>query len=66
MNAEWTLDQLAGFLASWSAAQRYEDEFERHPLEIIWDDLSAAWGDPGTARPISWPLYLRVGKISGE
>lgn len=64
MRAEWTLDDLTGYLGTWSAAKRYQKERGEDPLDLIRPDLEAAWGGPA-AREIRWPLILRVGK-AGE
>jgi SAM-dependent methyltransferase len=63
IQANWDQEQLAGFLSSWSATQRYQNERGQHPLNLIWQDLSATWGEPGRRRVIRWPLHLRVGRI---
>jgi len=57
-----TLDRFAGFLNSWSATQRYRDEHGEHPLDLIWPELTDAWGDAARERTVCWPLYLRVGR----
>jgi SAM-dependent methyltransferase len=62
MKANWTLNQFAGFLDSWSATQRYKVQRGKHPLELIWDKLAAAWGDENETRLICWPLYFRIGR----
>jgi SAM-dependent methyltransferase len=62
MHADWTLDQFAGFLNSWSATQRYKEQNGRHPLELVWKELSAAWGNENDQRSIRWPLHFRIGK----
>ena len=62
MQADWTLDQFAGFLNSWSATQRYREQNGHHPLEIIWKELSTAWGNENDQRSIRWPLHFRIGK----
>jgi SAM-dependent methyltransferase len=62
ITTEWDLDRLAGFLASWSAAQRYAEEHGRHPLDHIWEELGRAWGDPARTRAVRWPLHMRVGR----
>ena len=64
MQAEWTLDQFAGFLNSWSATQRYKEQNGHHPLEKIWNELSAAWGNKNDQRLIRWPLHFRIGRNS--
>jgi SAM-dependent methyltransferase len=62
MTAEWDLNQIAGFLNSWSATRRYREANGRHPLDEIWPDLTAAWGETGRRRAIEWPMFLRIGK----
>ncbi len=63
MTAEWDLNQLAGFLNSWSATKIYLDKTGKHPLNNIWDDLLNSWGDEKTKYPVRFPLFLRVGKV---
>ena len=62
MKATWDLDQLAGFLDSWSAAQRYKAQKGHHPLESVWEKFLAAWGDENGERLIRWPLHFRIGR----
>ena len=62
MKADWTLDQFAGFLNSWSATQRYKEQKGHHPLENIWDNLSTAWGNEKDIRVVRWPLHFRIGR----
>jgi SAM-dependent methyltransferase len=63
MSAEWTLREFLGFLATWSASQRYLEEHGRHPLDEIAAELEEAWGDAGVRRRIAWPLFFRVGRV---
>ena len=62
MERQWTLAQYAGFLDSWSATQRYKEQKGAHPLEVIWDEFCAAWGDPNEPRLVRWPLYFKIGR----
>ena len=63
MQVNWDLAQVAGFLDSWSATRRYQQERGRHPVGIIWPALSDMWGEPSQRMAIRWPLYLRIGLI---
>lgn len=63
MRTGWNLDRLIGFLDSWSATRRFEDENGRHPLRMIWEDLTAAWGDADQTRDVDWPIHLRIGRV---
>lgn len=64
MITEWNLDQVAGFLSSWSGTKIYLQKTGNHPLNEIWKDLIKGWGDESLKRKINWPLYMRVGKMN--
>jgi SAM-dependent methyltransferase len=64
MITEWVLNQVAGFLNSWSGTKNYHQKTGRHPLDTIWKNLSESWGDEKLKRKIIWPLHVRVGKIN--
>jgi hypothetical protein len=64
MTATWDLNQYAGFLDSWSATQRYKEQKGSHPLEVIWDQFTAAWGKENEQRLVCCPLHFRIGKNS--
>jgi SAM-dependent methyltransferase len=59
MRLTWTLEQLVGYLGTWSALQRYLRERGENPLEAMFPRLEAAWGGaPG--REVRWPLAVRA------
>jgi len=60
MQADWTLEQLTGYLGSWSAVQRYRDANGEHPMNQVIAPLSTVWGSPEQAKTVRWPLALRV------
>jgi len=62
MEIHWNLLQLAGFLDSWSATQKYKAQKGHHPIQIIWPRLMAAWGDENEPRLLRWPLHFRIGR----
>jgi SAM-dependent methyltransferase len=66
MEIHWNLLQLTGFLNSWSATQRYKAQKGHHPLEDLWDQLLAAWGDENEKRLIRWPLHFRIGRSASS
>ena len=61
MIAQWNLENLVGYLRSWSATQRFIAATQRDPLDEIADELRDAWGDTKQTRRVIWPLTLRVG-----
>jgi SAM-dependent methyltransferase len=64
--AEWDLEQLHGFVRSWSGARAYREREGRDPLDLVATDLEAAWGDPATVRSLRFPLYVKVWRLSGR
>lgn len=63
MLARWNVEQLLGYLRSWSATQRYIKAHGEDPVGIVEPDLRAAWGDPARARDVQWTFHLRVGRF---
>lgn len=61
MRTNWTLEQLVGYLRTWSAVKRHIQKTGQDPLQPGMTELQAAWGDNGQRRQVSWPLSLRLG-----
>jgi SAM-dependent methyltransferase len=66
MQARWGLDALLGYLATWSATNRYRQRHERDPLDLIRLSLYQAWGPPNEERTVTWPIHLRVGRLADD
>jgi len=64
--ADWDLDHLLGYFGTWSAVKEYRRARAGDPLPALRQALASFWGDPQQRRRISWPLYLRVGRVGGE
>jgi SAM-dependent methyltransferase len=60
MEAEWRLEELGGYVSSWSAVGRYRAQIGADPVPGFLDAVSAAWGT-GT-RHVRWPLVARAGR----
>jgi len=58
---DWTLEQLTGYLGTWSAVQHYKKATGADPLPLIKTDLATAWGDETTHR-VKCPILLRAGR----
>ena len=63
MTAEWNLDELVGYIDTWSAMREIEKVQGRDPYDKFRKDLSSVWGDPAYKRKVRWPLSLRVGFV---
>lgn len=62
MRAYWGLDEMTGYLMTWSAAERYKRANGIDPVELVKEELAQVWGDGGVRREVSWELNLRVGR----
>jgi SAM-dependent methyltransferase len=62
MITNWDLNQVAGFLDSWSGTKIYLQKNGHHPLDTIWNDLKKEWGSEKVQRKIFWPLHIKVGR----
>jgi SAM-dependent methyltransferase len=63
--AEWNLEQLRGFVRSWSGYEAYRRAHGRDPLELVAGELERAWGDPGRVHTLHFPLHLKVARLPG-
>jgi SAM-dependent methyltransferase len=57
----WGLEEVMGYLATWSAVQHYKDQLGRDPLPELRAQLVALWPAAETRR-LRWPVHLRVGR----
>ncbi|MDH0896775.1 MULTISPECIES: class I SAM-dependent methyltransferase [unclassified Pseudomonas] len=58
---EWDLEQLLGYLGTWSAVQKLEQASGRDPLPELLPRLRQAWGDGQRKRFVRWPLHFLAG-----
>lgn len=57
----WTLDDLLGYLSTWSAVRRADEAGRSDVLHNFAADLAQLWGEPATTRRVTWPVNMRVG-----
>ena len=57
----WTLEQLLGYLRTWSAVQRYEQQNGADPLLQLQPKLRQVWRDAKQPRFVRWPLHFLAG-----
>ncbi|MCS0612081.1 class I SAM-dependent methyltransferase [Massilia kyonggiensis] len=60
---EWRLSEFLGYVSTWSATRSAREAGREALLAAFADDLAALWGDPDTARPVSWPINMRIGRV---
>jgi SAM-dependent methyltransferase len=61
LEKDWTLEELIGYMRTWSATNRFIADRGYDPLPDVQSDLSDLWGAADAKRLVVWPLFLRVG-----
>jgi len=62
MDAEMDLNELAGYMRTWSAVTRYREAIERDPVIDLIHELEPIWGAHETRRRVRWPLAMLAGR----
>lgn len=62
MEKHWTLDELAGYLNSWSSVVKYSRERGENPVPGLIDQLRPLW-PAGEALPVVFPVFMRLGYV---
>lgn len=63
MQTLWTVEQLLGYLRTWSATQKFIAARGFDPVSLLGDELREHWQPPESARLVTWPLSMRVGRV---
>lgn len=63
MKTDWSLENLAGYISTWSAVQQFIAAKRYNPLDEFGSKLHSLWGDEEKKAAVKWPFYLRVGKL---
>lgn len=63
IEAALNLQDLVGYVATWSALREARRALGNDPLPAFHAALARVWGDPAARRAVRWPLSLRVGRV---
>ncbi len=64
LRLQWSLDDLLGYLRTWSAVQRYIAEKGDDPVSAWQQVFVPAWGEQDKLT-VSWPLKIRCFRLDG-
>jgi SAM-dependent methyltransferase len=56
----WTLDEFQGYLATWSAVQKYKAEEGIDPVESFIEEIKPSW--KVETQRVNFPLFLKIGR----
>jgi SAM-dependent methyltransferase len=63
MTAQWTRDELVGYVTTWSATSRYVTARGEGALEQLRRRLAAIWPDD-QPREVRWPLTVKLTRLT--
>jgi SAM-dependent methyltransferase len=61
MRMHWSIDELAGYLGTWSATRRYFAALNQDPVAPFIAGLREQWGS--AARDVRWPVTMLAGRV---
>ncbi|MBM5571404.1 MULTISPECIES: class I SAM-dependent methyltransferase [Deefgea] len=59
----WKLDELLGYISTWSAVRRVREASREDILQNFATELRSMWGDPSQYRAVRWPIKMRLGML---
>jgi SAM-dependent methyltransferase len=62
MGTRWSLDDLVGYVRTWSAGTRYAEAHGHDPSDMLVERIEPVWGNREHCRDVTWPLHIRVGR----
>ena len=64
MRKQWTVEQIVGYLSTWSAIQRYISNKGEEPIIELFEAIIGSTSSPDQRIRINWPLHWRIGRYS--
>ena len=63
METQWILEQLLGYVRTWSATQKFIAANKFDPVDQLENEFADFWQPRDAPRLIAWPLSFRVGRV---
>jgi ubiquinone/menaquinone biosynthesis C-methylase UbiE len=64
MSLQWTLEELLGYVSSWSATAAYLRARNEDPVPRLKAALLPRWGGPEHRHTVTWPLSVRAALLN--
>jgi hypothetical protein len=61
MQQEWNINQLVGYLETWSSTQRYINDKGQAVILKKFEEIINSVSSPEKLIVIDWPIYWRIG-----
>ncbi|MEP6713013.1 MAG: class I SAM-dependent methyltransferase [Ferruginibacter sp.] len=62
ISVNWTLQDLEGYLTTWSALQNFITANNFNPVPALIEKIKAYW-QPETSLPVVFPIHLKIGYV---
>jgi SAM-dependent methyltransferase len=62
MVAHWTLDEVLGYISTWSAVAKCREVTGADPMTGLEARLAPLWGDAARRRHVEWQVTVRAGR----
>lgn len=62
INYSWTIEELLGYLNTWSAVKNYQNENNHNPVAMLEQELRDKWGQQEKIS-ITFDIITRIGKV---
>ncbi|MDG2448263.1 MAG: class I SAM-dependent methyltransferase [Saprospiraceae bacterium] len=62
ISTSWSLDNLEGYLNTWSAVKRYVKQNNENPIPQLINQIKPYWAKEESHR-IEFPLFIKIGRI---
>lgn len=59
---DWTLEDMLGYLRTWSPVRRYIEAHGIDPADLLQPELASAWGSTDEVRQVTFPIFMRIGR----
>jgi SAM-dependent methyltransferase len=66
LDLHWSLEQVLGYVSSWSATARYKKQKGTDPVPLLRDALSRLWPGDGAIVALRMPLGMRVARVRDQ
>lgn len=63
MNVNWNLNDLIGYMETWSSVKRFQRDRGFNPLDLVKQDIQMLWGGKDEQKLVRWNINLRVGLV---
>ncbi|MEQ6122175.1 class I SAM-dependent methyltransferase [Reichenbachiella sp. MALMAid0571] len=59
----YNMHNYLAYLGTWSAVKNFKTDNHSDPIDLIKSEMSAAWINIDEYKVVTWPIYLRAGRI---